>query len=115
MTTDATPTNPTSNAPADEAPDPVAELHERARRIRTELGGREAVDRLHARGERTIREHIDGLLDPGTFEELGTTLIKLGQLISTRPDVFPPAYCRAFARLTDSTQPVPNMENKRTS
>ena len=42
-----------------------------------------------------------------TFEELGTTFIKLGQLISTRPDIFPAAYCQAFAKLTDSTSPVP--------
>lgn len=69
MTIDANQTGP---APAADTPDLVAELHERAHRIRTELGGRDAVDRLHARGERTIRQHIDGLLDPGTFEELGT-------------------------------------------
>ena len=42
-----------------------------------------------------------------TFEELGTTFVKLGQLISTRPDLFPESYCRAFARLTDSTTPIP--------
>lgn len=42
-----------------------------------------------------------------TFEELGTTFVKLGQLISTRPDLFPESYCAAFARLTDSTTAVP--------
>ena len=42
-----------------------------------------------------------------TFEELGVTFVKLGQLISARPDVFPEAYCAAFARLTDSTTAVP--------
>lgn len=42
-----------------------------------------------------------------TFEELGTTFIKLGQLISVRADLFPQAYCTAFSRLTDGTTPVP--------
>jgi len=27
---------------------------------------------MHARGERTIRDHIEGFLDPGTFDEVGT-------------------------------------------
>lgn len=42
-----------------------------------------------------------------TFEELGTTFVKLGPPISTRPDIFPEAYCTAFAKLTDSNIPVP--------
>ena len=51
---------------AEEAPDPVALLHERAGRVRSEMGGAAAVARLHERGERTIREHIDGFLDTTT-------------------------------------------------
>jgi len=35
------------------------------------------------------------------FEELGPTFIKLGQLISTRPDLLPPDYLKAFAKLQD--------------
>lgn len=54
------------------AVDPVQDLHQRAERIRRDMGGADAVARLRARGERTIREHIDGFLDPGTFNELGT-------------------------------------------
>lgn len=41
------------------------------------------------------------------FEELGATFVKLGQLISTRPDVFPGDYCTAFAKLIDANNPVP--------
>lgn len=52
--------------------DPIRARRDRAGRLRRELGGAEAVARLHARGERTVREHIDGLLDPGSFAELGT-------------------------------------------
>jgi acetyl-CoA carboxylase carboxyltransferase component len=35
------------------------------------MGGTEKVARLHAAGRRTAREHIELLLDPGTFSEVG--------------------------------------------
>ena len=35
------------------------------------------------------------------LEELGPTYIKLGQLLSTRFDLLPPAYTTALARLQD--------------
>jgi acetyl-CoA carboxylase carboxyltransferase component len=54
------------------SPDPVSEFAERRAQIREQMGGGERIERLHARGELTIREHIDGLLDPGSFEEIGT-------------------------------------------
>jgi acetyl-CoA carboxylase carboxyltransferase component len=53
-------------------PDPVEAFRARRERIRSEMGGSARIERLHARGERTVREHIDGLLDPGSFEEIGT-------------------------------------------
>ncbi len=52
--------------------DPVAELHERAQRVRTELGGAARVARMRADGVPTIRDHIAAVLDPGSFRELGT-------------------------------------------
>lgn len=48
------------------------EFHRLRQRVRTELGGPERVERLRRRGGRTVRERIDGLLDPGSFDELGT-------------------------------------------
>jgi acetyl-CoA carboxylase carboxyltransferase component len=53
-------------------PDAVGEFRRRREAIRSEMGGAERIARLHARGERTVREHIAGLLDPGSFEEVGT-------------------------------------------
>ncbi|MET3948343.1 ubiquinone biosynthesis protein [Arthrobacter sp. UYCu512] len=41
------------------------------------------------------------------FEELGPTFIKLGQLLSTRPDLLPPQYQTELAKLQDGAPPVP--------
>lgn len=39
------------------------------------------------------------------LEKLGPTYIKLGQLLSTRADLIPPAYAKALSRLQDSVGP----------
>jgi len=41
------------------------------------------------------------------IERMGPTFIKLGQLLSTRPDIVPPAYAQALARLQDRCEPLP--------
>lgn len=38
------------------------------------------------------------------FEELGPTFIKIGQILSTRPDLVSPAYIREFSYLQDNVQ-----------
>ena len=38
-------------------------------------------------------------------EQLGPSAIKLGQLLSTRPDLVPPAYAQALSRLQDRCEP----------
>ena len=41
------------------------------------------------------------------LEELGPCFIKLGQLLSTRPDLLPPDYIDALSRLQNTVTPVP--------
>src|SRR3989344_8080504 len=47
------------------------------------------------------------------MEELGATFIKLGQLLSLRPDLIPKEYCKEFSRLQDNVRPVPFAEIKK--
>src|SRR5256714_5871136 len=42
-----------------------------------------------------------------SLEELGTTYIKLGQLLSSRPDLLPDAYIEELGKLVDEVPPVP--------
>src|ERR687891_1798245 len=41
------------------------------------------------------------------LEELGTTYIKLGQLLSSRPDLLPDVYIEELGRLVDEVPRVP--------
>jgi len=69
------------------------------------FGGSREVD------EATQRERADVLLD--ILLTLGPTFIKLGQLLSTRPDILPPAYIEVLEGLQDDVPPAPWAESKR--
>lgn len=51
-------------------------------------------------------DHAEGLAS--ALEELGPCFIKLGQLLSTRPDVLPAHYIDALSRLQNTVTPVPS-------
>jgi len=52
-----------------------------------------------------------GLTEPErlrlAIEELGPAFIKLGQILSLRPDIIPPKYAHELEKLQDRTSPVP--------
>src|SRR5581483_8013173 len=42
-----------------------------------------------------------------TFESLGPTFVKLGQLLGNRPDMIPESFIEEFKRLQDNVAPLP--------
>jgi len=41
------------------------------------------------------------------LEELGTAFVKLGQLLSSRPDLLPDVYIEELSKLVDEVPPIP--------
>src|SRR3954467_7968459 len=47
------------------------------------------------------------------LEQLGTTFLKLGQLLSSRPDLLPDEYIEELSKLVDEVRPFPFAEVER--
>jgi ubiquinone biosynthesis protein len=63
------------------------------------LVGRRGVDGTrHAALARSLRRAL---------EDAGVTFVKLGQVLSTRPDLLPPAFIDELSKLQDQVSPVP--------
>ncbi|TVQ79738.1 MAG: AarF/ABC1/UbiB kinase family protein [Bradymonadales bacterium] len=62
----------------------------------TDLPLPKGLKSAHPPSEEAVPTHLRQ-----AFEELGPTFIKLGQILSTRPDLLPADYIKEFSKLTD--------------
>jgi ubiquinone biosynthesis protein len=69
----------------------------------TALGMQEAIDPEQARSSVPASASPDQLADD--LEAMGPTFVKLGQVLSSRPDLLPQPYLAALARLQDRVKP----------
>ncbi|ELZ44042.1 ABC transporter [Halorubrum coriense DSM 10284] len=83
---------------------PLIVAYWRDRRRYFLFGGSREVD------TETQRERAAVLLD--ILLTLGPTFIKLGQILSTRPDILPPAYIEVLEGLQDDVPPAPWEESR---
>ncbi len=66
----------------------------------------EENDLITLDGHEEEEDHAQDLA--AALEELGPCFIKMGQLLSTRPDLLPAHYIKALSRLQNTVKPVPS-------
>lgn len=82
---------------------------------RSDLVKQAGLDDVVETGSDGIAPEVSAKADELTddLERLGPTYIKLGQLLSTRGDLIPPAYAEALSRLQDRVEPISYEEVER--
>ena len=81
---------------------------------RSDLVAQMGIDDAMDASEKEQKPPVEGAATPeqlaDDLEAMGPTYVKLGQVLAGRPDLIPPAYCKALARLQDKVKPFPYAE-----
>lgn len=106
----------------DNRPFPSFQRYGQILKILARYGFGDLIDRLRDKCKTTWAERLirrDNQLALSTpervrmaFEELGPTFIKLGQILSVRPDLLPPDFIQEFTKFQDSVPSFPSADAK---
>ena len=94
-----------SEAGAGEAPAQQPHLMGRAAHIGS-IMARHGIEELFSRRDGDDSQQTQARRLRSALEELGPTFSKLGQVLSTRPDLLPPAFIDELSRLQDHVPPL---------
>ncbi len=93
-----------------EAEPTEGQLLGRAARIAAVLARHGLANRVSPGGDRASTEDVRAQRFRQALEELGPTFAKLGQILSTRPDLLPAAFVRELSVLQDQVTPLTERE-----
>jgi predicted unusual protein kinase regulating ubiquinone biosynthesis (AarF/ABC1/UbiB family)/nucleotide-binding universal stress UspA family protein len=111
LDTDESAPQPNGKRPRGEEADVEEALFGRAWRIGRIVAGaglREMLDRTHAGDGDSMR--VASVRFRETLEKLGPTFAKLGQILSTRPDLLPPEFVDELSTLQERVTPLTEAE-----